>query len=171
MFAIANFEPVVNWVAGHPNYASVVVFLVSLAESLVVVGLFIPGFLFMGAIGSLIHLGAIGMLSTMLSAILGAICGDSISFWVGHNFKRRLYLKWPFYKFPQWLRRGRLFFMRHGGLSIIIGRFVGPVRPFIPVVAGIMSMSPRKFFAANVISAVCWAPVYILPGFALARFI
>ncbi|MDY6841489.1 MAG: phosphatase PAP2 family protein, partial [Pseudomonadota bacterium] len=57
------------------------------------------------------------------------------------------------------------FFYRHGGKSVIIGRFVGPIRPVIPLVAGALMMSWRRFLAFNIGSAIAWAPVYIFPGF------
>jgi len=62
------------------------------------------------------------------------------------------------------LKKGEAFFYRHGGKSILFGRFVGPVRPVIPVVAGILGMRPLHFSVVNVLSAIGWALVYILPG-------
>ena len=129
-----------------------------------VVGLFIPGLVAMGIIGGLVTTGVLKLMPTMMWAIAGAIFGDGISYWLGRHFKHHLPHYWPFSRFPKWLTRGKDFFIRHGGKSIIVGRFVGPVRPFIPVVAGMMAMSPRQFLMANVISAVIWAPLYMLPG-------
>jgi undecaprenyl-diphosphatase len=62
------------------------------------------------------------------------------------------------------LRNGEAFFYRHGGKSVLFGRFVGPVRPVIPVVAGMLGMGPAHFAVLNVLSAIGWALVYILPG-------
>ena len=58
----------------------------------------------------------------------------------------------------------RSFFSRHGGKSVLFGRFVGPVRPVIPVVAGMLGMGPVHFVVVNVLSAIGWALAYILPG-------
>jgi membrane protein DedA with SNARE-associated domain len=163
------FQEVVNWVALNPGWAGLIIFAISLAESLIVVGLFIPGILVMGAVGGLVGSDVLSMGPTLMWAILGAVCGDGISYWVGYTFKDGLEKFWIFRKFPNWLARGREFFLKHGSKSIVVGRFVGPVRPFIPAVAGIMSMSPRNFFVANVISALLWAPVYMLPGYSLVK--
>jgi undecaprenyl-diphosphatase len=62
------------------------------------------------------------------------------------------------------LRNGEAFFYRHGGKSVLFGRFVGPVRPVIPVVAGMLDMGPAHFAVVNVLSAIVWGLVYILPG-------
>ncbi|MDP4979669.1 MAG: phosphatase PAP2 family protein [Desulfobacterales bacterium] len=71
---------------------------------------------------------------------------------------------WPFSRYPGVLKRGETFFNRHGGKSVLFGRFVGPVRPVIPVVAGMLGMGPLHFSIVNVLSAIGWAFVYILPG-------
>ena len=62
------------------------------------------------------------------------------------------------------LKNGETFFHRHGGKSVLFGRFVGPVRPVIPVVAGMLGMGSLHFGIVNVLSAIGWALVYILPG-------
>ena len=49
----------------------------------------------------------------------------------------------------------------------LIGRFVGPVRALVPLVAGMLGFKPLRFTIANVASAILWAPVYMLPGFIL----
>ena len=54
---------------------------------------------------------------------------------------------------------------RHGGKSLIIGRFVGPIRAFVPMAAGIFQMPVRRFLWYNFVSAVLWAPPNILPGY------
>ena len=97
-------------------------------------------------------------------AMAGAVAGDGVSYWLGHHYKRRLTGLWPFSRYPGMLQRGETFFSRNGGKSILLGRFVGPVRPVIPVVAGMMGMKPVHFSIVNVLSAIGWALVYILPG-------
>ncbi len=160
-------QPTLDWLNANPTWAGVIIFAVSLAESLLVVGVLVPGALLMLAFGALIALGTIDLWSTLLWAIAGAIVGDGISFWIGYHFKDSLRTVWPFNKHPQMLKRGEHFFMRHGGKSVVLGRFVGPVRAVIPTVAGIMGMSPRRFTVINVLSAIAWAPTYILPGVAV----
>lgn len=167
-FNAETYESIQNWIVLNPGWAGLFVFVISACESLAVVGLFIPGLVMMGIIGALVSAGILDIVPTLLYAILGAIVGDGISYYIGRRFKHHLPYYWPFSRFPQWLDRGKKFFIDHGSKSIVIGRFVGPVRPFIPVVAGMMSMRPRHFLFANIISAIIWAPIYMLPGFGIS---
>lgn len=157
-------QAVLDWVVLHPNWAGVVVFSVAMAESLALIGVFIPGALLLLGMGALIALGGLELMPILGWAIAGAIVGDGISFWIGYLYRDRLRQMWPFAKHPQMLARGEAFFLKHGGKSVAMGRFVGPIRAVIPTVAGIMGMSPLRFTIVNVISAIAWAPAYILPG-------
>jgi undecaprenyl-diphosphatase len=77
----------------------------------------------------------------------------------------RLTTVWPISRYPVITDKGERFFRRHGGKSVIIGRFVGPVRPVIPLIAGALMMPWHRFLAFNIGSAVAWAPAYVFPGF------
>lgn len=155
---------VLNWVTQNPTWAGIAVFLISLSESLVVVGLFVPGVIMMFGIGALVAAGAMELFPTLAWAAAGAVAGDGMSYWVGYHYQDRLRTMWPFSRHPQLLARGEEFFRRHGGKSIVFGRFVGPVRPIVPVVAGMLRMRASRFLFTNVLSAVTWAPTYTLPG-------
>lgn len=155
---------VVSWVANHPGLSGGVVFLIALGESLAVIGLLIPGSAVMFAIGTLVAAGALNLWATLAAAAAGAIVGDSLSYWLGYHYCDRVRTLWPFRTHPQWLQTGESFIARHGGKSILFGRFVGPVRPIVPVVAGMMRMVPRRFLLANVTSGLLWAPAYLAPG-------
>ncbi|MFQ5842069.1 MAG: VTT domain-containing protein [Thermodesulfobacteriota bacterium] len=157
-------ESIVNVIANNPHAAYLVVFLISLSESLAFVGLLVPGTVLMFGVGAVIATGALSLKPTLIVATAGAIAGDGISYWLGRYYHQRLRNLWPFHHHPQLLSRGETFFLRHGGKSVLFGRFVGPVRPVIPIVAGMLDMPPMKFTLVNVLSAVGWAFAYILPG-------
>lgn len=159
-----TFQPVFDWVAAHPNWAAAFVFANAVAESLVIVGLFIPGTIVMFGIGTLVGTGVLGLWETLWWSVIGAVVGDGISFWVGRYYSDTLKRMWPFSKRPGLLPKGEEFFKKHGGKSVLFGRFVGPVRPIIPAVAGMMRMHPGSFFVVNLASAIVWAPAYMLPG-------
>jgi len=163
----ALFRELLTWVAAHPSWAYLTVFAVAFAESLAVVGLIVPGVMMLLGAGALISAGALQFLPVCLWAIAGAIAGDGLSYWLGRHFQDRLRTAWPFTRHPESLEAGIRFFERYGGKSIAFGRFVGPVRAVIPLVAGMMGMSPSRFLAANVLSAFAWAPAYLFPGILL----
>lgn len=159
--------PLVEWLNANPELAGLGTFLISASESIAIIGTIIPGSVMMTAIGALMGAGIIPFWSTLLWATLGAIAGDGVSYWLGYHFKDHIYDIWPFKQYPKILQSGEVFFRKHGSMSVFIGRFVGPVRALVPVVAGMFGMRPLLFTVANVASAIGWAPAYMLPGFLL----
>ncbi|MGO8923854.1 MAG: DedA family protein, partial [Xanthobacteraceae bacterium] len=47
---------------------------------------------------------------------------------------------------------------------VFLARFIAVVRAFVPLVAGILGMSSRQFYAVNILSALAWAPAHVFPG-------
>lgn len=152
------------FITHHPGPAYGAIFLVSLSESLALVGLIVPGTVIMFGVGAIVATGSLGLKPVLLLAAAGAVAGDGISYWVGHHYQEELRRIWPFSRYPGILKNGEAFFHRHGGKSVLFGRFIGPVRPVIPVVAGMLGMGPLRFGVVNVLSAIDWAFAYILPG-------
>lgn len=166
-FQLDTVKPFIDWLHLHPGLAGLAVFMISCAESLAIIGLVIPGSIVMPAIGSMVGAGVLPGPLVVGAAIFGAILGDGLSYWLGYHYHDQIKRYWPFNRFPRLVKTGEQFFLKYGGLSVFIGRFAGPVRPIIPVVAGMMSMSPRRFLMANVTSAVAWSIVYMAPGYIL----
>src|SRR3990167_1416415 len=158
---------ILQWLNENPELAGLATFLISAGESVAVIGTIVPGSVTMTAIGALAGAGVIPLWSTLLWATLGAIVGDGISYWMGHYFQDRIRRMWPFKDNPGILEKGETFVHKYGVMSVFIGRFVGPVRALVPVVAGMLGMKPLQFTIANVTSAIGWAPAYILPGIML----
>ncbi len=152
------------FVSTHPHLTYIFIFLVSLSESLALVGLLIPGTVVMLGIGALVGVGSIKMEPTLVCAAFGAVAGDAISYWLGLFYQERLRGIWPFSKYSHLLLEGESFFRKHGGKSVFIGRFIGPIRPVIPLVAGMMNMPCYYFTFVNITSAAAWAFAYIVPG-------
>ncbi len=161
----SHVQPLLDFLTQHPHWLVIAVLLTALLESLALVGILVPGVLLIFLLGTLAGSGLLSLEVTLLAAAAGAILGDGISFYLGRIFHERLHGIWPFRRYPEMLARGETFFRSHGGKSVVIGRFIGPIRPVIPMVAGMFDMPARQFFAFNCISALGWAPVYVLPGF------
>ena len=157
-------QPITHWLYSNPEWALLITFLISFAESLAIIGSIVPGSITMTAIGILAGSGVMRVDLTLLAATLGAIVGDGISYLLGYFFSDRLVTIWLFRRYPQWLNYGKEYFARHGGKSVLIGRFFGPLRSIIPVIAGMMHMSHWRFYLANIISAIFWSLLYVLPG-------
>ena len=164
-----DWHNLTNWIVLYPAASYVVIFFISLAESLAVVGLLVPGTLLLVGIGTLVSNGVLAWPVTLVAAITGAIAGDGISYLLGHHYKGHIRQFWPFSRKPQLLQRGEVFFHCHGGKSVFLARFIGPVRPIVPLIAGMLNMPARQFLVVNVVSAVCWACAYIVPGVVLGQ--
>lgn len=163
----AFLNHLVEWLNAHPQLAGLVTFIISAAESIAIIGTIVPGSIMMTALGTLAGAGVIPLYETIIWAILGAIAGDGVSYWLGHHYKDRLPGIWPFRRYPQLLKTGEVFFHKYGYMSVFVGRFVGPVRALVPLVAGMLGMKPLRFTLANVTSAIIWGPAYMLPGILL----
>ncbi len=160
----AWLDPLIDWIRMNPEWSYLLVFLTAALESLAIVGLFMPGVVIMFAIGTLVAADALPLTETILFAAAGAVAGDGISFWIGSHYHQQLRVIWPFKRYPGLINHGVDFFTKHGGKSVLFGRFIGPVRPILPAVAGMLDMPPSRFFSVNIVSALLWAPAYLLPG-------
>ena len=138
--------------------------LTAFGESFVFLSLLFPGTAILIAAGALVATGTLDPVSIIIAGIIGAVLGDSISFWIGQRFGPAIATTWPFHKHPELLERSSDFFRRYGGASVFIGRFFGPLRAVIPLTAGIMGMPTTRFYVANISSAVVWAPALVLSG-------
>jgi membrane protein DedA with SNARE-associated domain/membrane-associated phospholipid phosphatase len=159
-----HLNPFIQWIHTHPDLAGFVTFLISLAESIALIGLIVPGAIIMSAIGTLVGAQIIPAYSTMMYAALGAIVGDFLSYKIGYHYTDNVKNTWPFKRYPKILMHAEDFFHRHGGKSVFLGRFVGPMRPIIPLIAGMMRMSQIRFLISAIIAGTLWSPIYMLPG-------
>jgi len=160
----------------HADWAFPILFVVSFGESFVGISLLFPGTTIMVAAGTLARWpfhphGILSVWPLLAGAVLGAVLGDAISFWLGRRFGHLLERHWFFQRRPELLTRGYAFFEKYGVASVFIGRFFGPVRAVIPLVAGIMEMTWREFWFANIASALIWAPSLLLFGTSLAMLV
>lgn len=146
------------------SYSGLIVFLIAFLETLLVVGFIFPGSMLLVAVGSLISTGHLDLWPTLFWAFFGAVVGDNISFWIGVYFQEPLKKSAIYIHYQQEFIKGERFFHQYGIYSVAIGRFVGPIRAIIPAIAGSLGMSGKLFFITNVVSALIWAPAYILSG-------
>lgn len=158
------FRNFLDWVRDHRDWAGVIVMLIAMGESLAVIGMIVPGVVMIIGAGALVALGALEWWSTVAWATAGAILGDGLSYWLGWYYRDRICRIWPLSKHPTLIVRGTAYFRRHGGKSVLFGRFVGPMRAIVPMIAGVMRMPLWRFALIDLVAAVAWAPAYLLPG-------
>src|SRR5579883_2525028 len=143
---------------------------IAFGESLILIGLFFPATAIMLFTGGLLQKGVLDPATVILWSIAGAVLGDIVTYWLGRWIGPSVVHHWPVNRIDKTnIARARLFFRKYGFLSIFIGRFLGPVRSTIPLVAGIMRMRHLTFQIANVTSAIAWVPFMLLPGYFFAK--
>ncbi|RZA17042.1 MAG: DedA family protein, partial [Lysobacteraceae bacterium] len=160
----AWFDATIAWISAHPHAAGGLVFLIAFCDALAVVGIVVPALPLLFAVGTLIGLGHLDGPYALLCAALGAFAGDALSYWIGHRWGASMRGLWLFRRYPQLLDRGETLFRRHGSKGILIARFVGAVRPFVPAVAGMLHMPLRRYAPASAFAAAAWAAVFLAPG-------
>ena len=104
-----------------------------------------------------------------MAGAVGAALGDWLSYWFGFTFKDRVAHMWPLSRHPDLLPRGEAFVRKWGVPGIFIGRFFGPLRASVPLVAGIFEMPYWRFQVANFSSALLWSAVLLVFGDVIAH--
>ncbi|MXN64659.1 phosphatase PAP2 family protein [Stappia sp. GBMRC 2046] len=158
-------QQLVNFIGEHPLLANFVVFMIAMGEALFLIGLVVPSTVVLVGAGTLVGLGKLDPWPIFIWTMLGAIAGDAVSYWVGHIYKGQLKTVWPFNRYRALVERGEEFFLRHGGKSVFIGRFVPGVKAIVPGIAGMVGMNATRFTVINVVSAFFWSIAHLGPGF------
>lgn len=157
-------QQVIEFVRVHESWAAPIVFALAFAESLAFLSLVLPSWAALVGIGAMIRAGGIDFVPLWISGALGAALGDWLSYWIGARFKGSITGTWPFSQHPHLLARGEALIKNWGVLAIVVGRFSGPLRASVPIVAGILSMPYWPFQLANFSSAFLWAAVLLKLG-------
>jgi membrane protein DedA with SNARE-associated domain len=165
------FQQVIGFVRENATWAAPVVFALAFGESLAFVSLIIPAWAALVAIGALVASGGLSFWPVWIGASLGAACGDWLSYWIGLKFEYAVANIWPLSRHPDLIPRGEAFVKKWGVLGIFIGRFFGPLRAAVPLVAGIFAMPYWRFQLANFASAFVWAAVLLTIGDILSKLV
>jgi len=136
---------------------------VSLIESLPIIGTFTPGILLLMFYGFLASHGEPNVALTIIAVVIGAFAGELVGFLIG-KYGRHLIKEDGLLKASR-IDAGKAYFKKYGGKSVFFGRFIGIVRPIIPLVAGLVDMPFETFALLNLAGATTWATVYVLLGY------
>jgi membrane protein DedA with SNARE-associated domain len=157
-------EDMLRYISANRLVAGPVIFALAFAESMAFLSLLVPFTAMIVGAGALVGAGTLDPWVVIPWGVAGASAGDAVSYWIGRHFKDRVPQMWPFRDKPEQLARGYRFFERWGVLSVFIGRFFGPLRAAVPIVAGMLKMRQWKFQVTNVLSAIVWLPLLLAPG-------
>jgi membrane-associated protein len=160
----SSIDQLIAFVSAHAWLAYLTLFLAAFLEAVPVVGSVIPGSTIILALSALVPGGELKLEWVLATAIAGAMLGDGLAFWIGHKAQREILNSWPLSSYPRLIAQSEAFFHRWGALAVFFGRFVPPIRAFVPVTAGALGMPPVRFYAVNILAVLLWAPAHVLPG-------
>ncbi|KJH79318.1 bifunctional DedA family/phosphatase PAP2 family protein [Stutzerimonas stutzeri] len=153
-----------SWLAGNPQWLGLSLFLVACLECLAVVGLLMPGTVMIFAIAVLAGSGVLSLGETLLLGYAGGLLGDLLSYGLGRRYHQNIRSMRGLREHPEWLTRAELYFERYGIASLLVGRFIGPLRPMLPLTAGMLDMPFGRFLLVSLVATAGWSMAYLLPG-------
>jgi undecaprenyl-diphosphatase len=152
------------WLTVNPQWLAAAVFMVAFVECLAIAGLIVPGTVLLFAVAVLAGSGALSLSETLLLGFLAGVLGDVVSYFLGRHFHQNIRRLPGLRHHPEWIAGAESYFQRYGIASLLVGRFIGPLRPMLPMVAGMFDMPFPRFFAVSLLAAAGWSAAYLLPG-------
>jgi len=152
------------WLGAHPEWLGLAIFLIACIECLTIVGIVIPGTVMLFAVAAMAGSGALDLWQTLLLGYAGGLLGDALSYALGRRFHQDIRRLPLLRRHPEWLAQAEFYFQRYGVASLLLGRFIGPLRPMLPTVAGMLDMPLPRFIGVSLLAAAGWALAYLLPG-------
>ncbi len=140
--------------------------LASMLEAYFATGVFVPGTLVVDAGGILVQQGVLDYFDLAWFVAIGSILGGELGYWTGIAARRGLSSRWRPEKSASYRKAERLF-ARHGGMALVIGRFLGPVSGLVPFAAAVAGMQRRRFAVWNVASGFPYALGHLAFGYFL----
>ena len=162
----AWLDSITAWLTVNPSWLGAAIFLVSCLECLAIAGIIVPGTVALFAIAALAGSGILPLSEALLLGFLGGLLGDFVSYFLGRRFHQNIRRLPGLRHHPEWMSGAETYFQRYGIASLLVGRFIGPLRPMLPMVAGMCDMPFVRFAGVSVIAAAGWSFAYILPGWA-----
>ncbi len=151
----------------------IAVALVIFAESGLLIGFFLPGDSLLFTAGFLTYAGILPVDINLLVVILfcAAVLGDNVGYLFGKKVGPALFNR-PDSRFfkKEHLHSAHEFYEKHGGITIVLARFIPIVRTFAPVVAGTAKMNYRSFVFFNIIGGFLWAVGLTYTGYFLGQW-
>ncbi|MBV8176705.1 MAG: DedA family protein [Verrucomicrobia bacterium] len=150
----------------YGSWIYALLFLIIFSETGLVVTPFLPGDALLFTVGTLTaEQGPLNLPLILALLTIAGIIGHTVNYWIGQKLGQKLFSNPQSRIFRRrYLEQTHAFYERHGAKTIMLSRFLPLIRTFAPFVAGMGSMSYKKFFAYNVIGAFVWVFSVVLLG-------
>lgn len=141
-------------------------FLLPFGETVALLDAVVPGEVGLVLIGAAAERANVSLVAVIAVGSAGAFLGDSTSWYIGHRWGVSLITRWePVRRRTEApLRRTEQYFAKYGGITVFGGRFVGVLRAFVPLVAGMSGMTFRQFLPWNIAASVLWVGAVVMLG-------
>jgi len=154
-----------QWVQKYDNLTYLLLALIVFCETGLVFTPFLPGDSLLFAAGALAGAGSLSLGLLIIILFAAAFAGDNTNYFIGNfighkivNAKRQLIKK-------EYLDRTHFFYEKHGGKTVIIARFMPIIRTFAPFVAGLGSMTYRRFLMFCIAGNLLWIISFTCVGY------
>ena len=144
-----------------------ILFAIIFCETGLVVMPYLPGDSLLFVAGALAGTGYLNTEILIVTLIAAAVLGDTANYWIGHTLGMTVLEKKYCMIRRDHLKKTEEFFIRYGGVTIVIARFVPFIRTFAPFLAGVGKMNYRWFITYNVLGAILWVLGFVLAGYFL----
>ena len=159
-----EFNEVILWLKDNPEWIALGVFGAAFIESFALIGVIIPGVVLLAVISGMAA-STLNVFELVLIAYVASFLADILSFLLGTSISKSIDKLWTFNKYPNLLVQGRTFVERFGILGVFVGKFIGPIRPLLPLTAGSLGMNFKYFLTVEIFSSFLWALLYTVPGY------
>lgn len=150
----------------HGTWIYGLLFLIIFCETGLVVTPFLPGDSLLFVAGSVAAIGAMDVHLLVALLIVAAVLGDNTNYWIGRFLGKRLFTRddtWFFKR--RYVELANEFFLKHGGKTLIIARFLPIVRTYAPFVAGLGKMHYGRFLPFDVLGGIIWIASLTYAGY------
>lgn len=152
-------------VSNYKNWTYLILFLIIFCETGLVITPILPGDSLLFASGAIAATSSLDLLTMVILLIVAAFLGDIVNYSAGKFIGPKVFDKnYKFFK-KEYLEKTQLFYEKHGGKTIIIGRFIPIIRTFAPFVAGIGTMNYKRFMSYNIVGAISWISIFTFAGY------
>jgi membrane-associated protein len=147
-------------------------FLITFAESGLLIGFFLPGDSLLFTAGFVASQGILDIMILIPLLFLAAVAGDTVGYTFGYRIGPKLFKKKDSIMFSKEnLARAQVFFDKYGPKTIVLARFFPVIRTFAPILAGVAKMRYPVFFFYNVLGGIIWSAGLLILGYVLGRVV
>jgi undecaprenyl-diphosphatase len=154
-----------------PPWGYIIVFSATFLENSIGAGVIVPGETIVIIGGVYAGLGDLWLPGVAAVAVVGAILGDNLGYWIGRRFGRGFLERHgrKLFVTPERLVAAEGYYGRHGGKTVFFGRFIPVVRSVGFIVAGVSQMPWKRFLAYDIAGATIWGIGHTLIGYGLGE--